>query len=39
VYEALVSALVESGTGFDVVSAGEYLEGLKEEERYVLEVY
>lgn len=39
VYEALVSALVRSGTGFNVGSAGEYLEGLKEEERYVLEVY
>jgi len=39
VYEALVNALVRNGTGLDVVSAGEYLEGLKEEERYVLEVY
>ena len=39
VYEALVNALVRSGIGFNVVSAGEYLEGLKEEERYVLEVY
>lgn len=39
VYEALVSALVRSGAGFNAVSAGEYLEGLKEEERYVLEVY
>ena len=39
VYEALVKALVRSGVGFNTVSAGEYLEGLKEEERYVLEVY
>ena len=39
VYEALVNALVRNGAGFDLVSAGEYLEGLKEEERYVLEVY
>jgi len=39
VYEALVNALVKSGCGFNLVSAGEYLEGLKEEERYVLEVY
>ena len=39
VYEALVKALVKNGTGFNLVSAGEYLEGLKEEERYVLEVY
>ena len=38
VYEALVSAL---GTfrGLGPVEAGDYLEGLKEEERYVLEVY
>ena len=39
VYKALVTALVKNGNGFNVVSAGEYLEGLKEEERYVLEVY
>ena len=39
VYEALVNALVRNGTGLNLVSAGEYLEGLKEEERYVLEVY
>ena len=38
VYEALVSALVEHH-GFNAESAGQYLEGLKEEERYVLEVY
>jgi len=34
-----VNSLVKSEAGYDVVSAGEYLEGLKEEERYVLEVY
>jgi len=39
VYEALVNALVSNGTGFDATSAGAYIEGLKEEERYVLEVY
>lgn len=38
VYEALVNALVKY-KGQDAVSAGEYLESLKEEERYVLEVY
>ncbi|KAJ6599198.1 hypothetical protein DFH09DRAFT_1303722 [Mycena vulgaris] len=38
VYEALVGALVKY-KGQTVESAGEYLEGLKEEERYVLEVY
>ncbi|PCH41308.1 assimilatory sulfite reductase [Wolfiporia cocos MD-104 SS10] len=38
VYEALVGALVKR-TGQDAVHAGEYLESLKEEERYVLEVY
>ncbi|KAF7776050.1 hypothetical protein Agabi119p4_4443 [Agaricus bisporus var. burnettii] len=38
VYEALVDALVKY-RGMDVVAAGDYLEGLKEEERYVLEVY
>ncbi|KAG6854995.1 hypothetical protein C0991_005924 [Blastosporella zonata] len=37
VYEALVNALAKY-TG-DSAKAGEYLEGLKEEERYVLEVY
>lgn len=37
VYEALVDALVKY-RGMDVVAAGDYLEGLKEEERYVLEV-
>ena len=37
VYEALVNALVKY-KGQDAVSAGEYLESLKEEERYVLEV-
>lgn len=39
VYEALVDALVSGGSGFDATTAGDYLEGLKEEERYVLEVY
>ncbi|KAF8591470.1 assimilatory sulfite reductase [Ramaria rubella] len=38
VYEALVGALVEY-VGKTVDEAAEYLEGLKEEERYVLEVY
>ncbi|KAF7313689.1 Assimilatory sulfite reductase [Mycena chlorophos] len=38
VYEALVGALVKY-QGMTEESAGEYLEGLKEEERYVLEVY
>jgi len=38
VYEALVNALVKY-KGTDPIQAGEYLEGLKEEERYVLEVY
>ncbi|RDB22866.1 Sulfite reductase [NADPH] flavoprotein component [Hypsizygus marmoreus] len=38
VYEALVNALVKY-KGADPVKAGEYLESLKEEERYVLEVY
>ncbi|KAG6903382.1 hypothetical protein C0995_013135 [Termitomyces sp. Mi166 len=38
VYQALVNALVKY-KGSDPVKAGEYLESLKEEERYVLEVY
>ncbi|KAF9483952.1 hypothetical protein BDN70DRAFT_873081 [Pholiota conissans] len=38
VYEALVNALVKY-KGSDPIKAGEYLESLKEEERYVLEVY
>ena len=38
VYEALVGALVEFN-GMEKEKAGEFLEGLKEEERYVLEVY
>lgn len=38
VYEALVNALVKY-KGSDSVKAGEYLESLKEKERYVLEVY
>ncbi|KZT72721.1 hypothetical protein DAEQUDRAFT_685889 [Daedalea quercina L-15889] len=38
VYEALVEALVRH-TGRDATHAGAFLEGLKEEERYVLEVY
>ncbi|KAJ7095253.1 hypothetical protein B0H15DRAFT_881175 [Mycena belliarum] len=38
VYEALVGALVKY-KGQSPQSAGEYLESLKEEERYVLEVY
>jgi sulfite reductase (NADPH) flavoprotein alpha-component len=38
VYEALVTALVKYN-GMDEREAGDYLEGLKEEERYVLEVY
>lgn len=37
VYEALVNALVKY-KGVGPVEAGEYLENLKEEERYVLEV-
>jgi len=37
VYEALVAALGKSKK-YDAVTAGEYLESLKEEERYVLEV-
>jgi len=37
VYEALVAALGKS-KNYDVATAGQYLEGLKEEERYVLEV-
>ncbi|KAJ7638683.1 assimilatory sulfite reductase [Roridomyces roridus] len=38
VYEALVGALVKY-KGMTAETAGDYLEGLKEEERYVLEVY
>ena len=38
VYEALVNALVKY-KGVEASAAGEFLEGLKEEERYVLEVY
>ncbi|KZT20774.1 assimilatory sulfite reductase [Neolentinus lepideus HHB14362 ss-1] len=38
VYEALVDALVKYN-GMDAKGAGDFLEGLKEEERYVLEVY
>ncbi|KAH9927156.1 assimilatory sulfite reductase [Epithele typhae] len=38
VYEALVGALV-GYAGVDRAAAGAFLEGLKEEERYVLEVY
>ena len=38
VYEALVGALVKY-LGMQEKDAGDYLEGLKEEERYVLEVY
>ena len=38
VYEALVTALKKT-VGWDEKTAGDYLEGLKEEERYVLEVY
>lgn len=37
VYEALVNALVKY-KGMDAAAAGDYLENLKEEERYVLEV-
>ena len=37
VYEALVAALVKY-KGLTEVEAGDFLEGLKEEERYVLEV-
>ncbi|KIL68114.1 hypothetical protein M378DRAFT_932135 [Amanita muscaria Koide BX008] len=38
VYEALVNALSKY-SGITVEAAGQYLEDLKEEERYVLEVY
>lgn len=38
VYEALVGSLVENG-GMERKGAEEYIEELKEEERYVLEVY
>ena len=38
VFEALRSALVQHH-GHTLESAAEYLESLKEEERYVLEVY
>lgn len=38
VYEALVGALVKYN-GLTPTEAGKYLESLKEEERYVLEVY
>ncbi|KAL5508436.1 MET10 [Sanghuangporus vaninii] len=38
VYETLVKALAKYN-GLNETEAGEYLEGLKEEERYVLEVY
>ena len=38
VYETLVTAL-EKHHGMSAIEAGDYLEGLKEEERYVLEVY
>ncbi|KIJ70246.1 hypothetical protein HYDPIDRAFT_23374 [Hydnomerulius pinastri MD-312] len=38
VYEALVGALVKN-QGMARESAGDFIEGLKEEERYVLEVY
>ncbi len=38
VYEILVGALVKHG-GMKTTEAADYLEGLKEEERYVLEVY
>jgi sulfite reductase (NADPH) flavoprotein alpha-component len=38
VYEALVDSLGRY-EGLDATTAGNYLEGLKEEERYVLEVY
>ncbi len=37
VYEALVNALVKY-KGMEPTAAGDYLESLKEEERYVLEV-
>lgn len=36
-YEALVNALVKY-KGYDAVSAGDYLQSLKAEERYILEV-
>jgi sulfite reductase (NADPH) flavoprotein alpha-component len=38
VYETLVKAL-EKQCGMDAKAADSFLEGLKEEERYVLEVY
>jgi sulfite reductase (NADPH) flavoprotein alpha-component len=38
VYATLVKAL-EKYRGMDVKAAGSFLEALKEEERYVLEVY
>ncbi|TFK29351.1 assimilatory sulfite reductase [Coprinopsis marcescibilis] len=38
VYEALVAGIVKN-KGITATEAGEYLESLKEEERYVLEVY
>lgn len=38
VYEALVGSLTQEG-GMERKEAEEYLEELKEEERYVLEVY
>lgn len=38
VYEALVGSLAQEG-GMERKEAEEYLEELKEEERYVLEVY
>lgn len=38
VYEALVGSLTQEG-GMERKKAEEYLEELKEEERYVLEVY
>jgi sulfite reductase (NADPH) flavoprotein alpha-component len=38
VYEALVGALVKY-KGYDAQAAGAFLEGLKEDERYVLEVF
>jgi sulfite reductase alpha subunit-like flavoprotein len=38
VYETLVKAF-EKQCGLDAKAADSFLEGLKEEERYVLEVY
>jgi len=38
VYEALIGALIKY-VGMEPTAAADYLEGLKEEERYVLEVY